>query len=96
MSTAVLIAACVIGALLVGFFLFVAQVVAPYVLGGLVVAFGIYQGVQIEGDWGWILGISSSLGGTAFILFHAWRSSRESQSSKAPKVQKKDPPEEKK
>ncbi len=96
MSTTVLIVACVIGALLVGFFLFVAQVVAPYVLGGLVVAFGIYQGVQTGGDWGWILGISSSLGGTAFILFHAWRSSKESDNSKAPKAQKGTSPEEKK
>ena len=69
MATWLVVLGCVVGTVLVAFLLHVAAQVIRLVLGGLVVAAGIYQGVQIGGQWGLILGVSCGVGGSIYLLF---------------------------
>jgi len=69
MTTWLVVLGCVVGTALVAFLLAVAMKITPLVLGGLVIVVGIYQGVQIGGQWGLIVGVSCGVGGTIYLLF---------------------------
>ena len=91
MSLTWIIVGCVIGTIIVGLVLGLTQMITPYILGGLVIAFGIYQGIQVGDGWGWIIGVSSGVGGAISILINLVADDDEESGEKnTPDVQKAD------
>ena len=91
MSTTILIILCIGGVIMVTALLRLAQMITPVVLGGLTIVVGIYQGVQIGGQGGWIIGISCVVGGAIFLLL-CIVGERDEESESAPSPEELPPP----
>jgi len=84
-----LILGCVVGTIVVVVALALGTYIMPYVLGGLVIAVGVYEGWQRGGDQGWIIGVGCGLGGALFILFYSLFGGDDEGSDKKPKKRRK-------